>query len=223
MTVHPDRTSHYLEKFAFLGYALKVMVFDRASGCSQLSDHNPDIRREIYENTKTCIKVGMDLGNDYVMVLQEDVVLTDNRQMSESTASALTFMYSNPAADMFMFGTHPFSFHMGTSVVGIVRFLYAFHWQAVLFRVSSLAKFIELPCNMHSDLYFARMMLKRKIFCYGLLVPVARQDSSGRLIRKYEYDLFYKSRSKFPCGDPLPLIVIAVFLLFGCSWYYHIW
>ena len=210
MTVHPAKVGHYYENLAFLGHSLRILSFEPIGSYKGKSDYNPEIPKEILRNTKTCISMGQNLGKDYVLVLQEDVVFTDNQRMAASITKAVKFMDDNPDADMFMFGEHPSSVHSGTAFPDIVKFSYATHWQAVMFRVNAKDKFGELPSNVHADMYFSGQM-KDKINCYGLRVPVAKQKSD-RIIRKYEYDIFYEFRCKYPNGDPLPMM-LGVFLL----------
>lgn len=200
----------------------RIARFRPVKSYSGKSDASAMVRRSIYTNTLSILR---ESALQFVLILQDDVrFIVSKEDVLNKICLALTFLRETPTADFFFLGYHPNARHEPTFHAGVSKLLYALHWQAVIFRQTSYTRLPErIPNDAHSDVFLQEMNKLGELSFYGLDRPIASQKCD-RMMRFYEYGLWYEARAAHPMGDPLPIfiaiwthlpiiiIVISVFL-----------
>jgi hypothetical protein len=215
LTVDKNEIYKLKNKFYFLnnGYnTVEIFLGKKAKNYSNKSDRNSKVKKSIYENTKKCVIKNCKKDDDFVLVFQSDATFSNKKEVIEGIDISKNFLLENKDVDMFMLGYNPNIKYVNSNTPGIIKINKAIHWQGVIFRKSLFKKYPVIPYGIHSDIYISSKM-KKNILCYGLRKSIIKQNTNHRLIRKFEYDLFYHTRCNYKNGDPLIKIFIIVLLV----------
>lgn len=222
LTVNFKSIPELEKKYSFLiqnnENTLQIYLGERATGYTGRSDRNNSVIKSIYQNTKNAV---CSIDKEFALVFQEDALWDCEISVLHGIKIAQRFMENSHQVDLFMLGYHPNASFKKTKIPNAVQMNKAIHWQSVVFRKSLFEKYPNIPYGIHNDFYIATKM-KNDVLCYGLSKSLVRQNTSRRLLRKFEYSFFYHTRCKFPKGDPINLLPFPIFISLSIFFWFFV-
>ena len=190
LTVNFKSIPELEKKYSFLiqdnKNTLQIYLGERATGYTGRSDRNNSVIKSIYQNTKNAV---CSIDKEFALVFQEDALWDCEISVLHGIKIAQRFTENSHQVDLFMLGYHPNASFKKTKIPNVVQMNKVIHWQSVVFRKSLFEKYPNIPYGIHNDSYIATKMQK-DVLCYGLSKSLARQNTSRRLLRKFEYSFF---------------------------------